>query len=371
MTVFKLILLLVSLGFVSGCNSDKEPVPTLVIYSDKGIDLSDDVLHFSAKGGEVELDIRSNSEWQIQSDESWLNFSAKQGSRNDIVTMTVAPTVTDRSAVVVVRLNKKPQVQCTFGVTQWCDNADDNADDNGDDDGDDSGDDNGGNSDGGGDDDNNDDNGNNGGSDDNGDNGDDNGNNGGGDDNGDDDGGNGDDNGDDNGNDDGGSVNNNSVYGEFGEVMNVNSLKEGVYYIGGRRGGELHLAIGGISDVGHCKTAVFEFDAEGNAVNGGGLSACEVELVAASNGYYLLFGDFGYLYATAARSGALACSAEPKYAWLFESHAEGGFVLQQASEESVKLVISPRASSDLLRSVGGLDEGGAVSLFILDRACWK
>ena len=345
MAVFKLILLLVSLGFVAGCNSDKEPVPTLSIYSDKGIDLSDDVLHFRAKGGEVELDIRSNSEWHVQSEESWLSFSTKNSSRNDVVTMTVAPTTTSRSAVVVVNLIKKPQVQCSFGVTQWCDNADDNDDAGGDD----SGDDNGGNSDAGGDDDNNDDNG-------------------GGDDNGDNGGDNGDDGGDD---DDGGDVNKRPMYGEFGEVVNLDALKEGLYYIGGRRGGELHLAIGGISDVGHCKTAVFEFDAEGNAVNGGGLSACEVELVAASNGYYLLFGDFGYLYATAARSGALAFSAEPKYAWLFESHAEGGFVLQQASEESVKLVISPRASSDVLRSVGGLDEGGAVSLFILDRACWK
>ncbi|MBR6560349.1 MAG: hypothetical protein IKT75_04260, partial [Alistipes sp.] len=154
------------------------------------------------------------------------------------------------------------------------------------------------------------------------------------------------------------------LYGDFGEAMNLAAIHAGRYYIGGYCGEELHLGLGEISSVGHCRTARFVFDESGEPVNGDSEQAAVVELVSADGGYYLRFEGCGYLMATSASAGALVFADEPAV-WQFAESAEGGFELRQAGEVDVQLIFSPRAQSDLLRSIAGDEQGGGVRLFLL------
>jgi hypothetical protein len=126
----------------------------------------------------------------------------------------------------------------------------------------------------------------------------------------------------------------------------------------------LHLALGEISSVGHCRTAWFAFDESGEPVNGDSEQAAVVELVSADGGYYLRFEGCGYLMATSASAGALVFADEPAV-WQFAESAEGGFEVRQAGEVDAQLIFSPRAQSDLLRSIAGDEQGGGVRLFLL------
>jgi hypothetical protein len=154
------------------------------------------------------------------------------------------------------------------------------------------------------------------------------------------------------------------LYGDFGEALNLAAIHAGRYYIGGYCGEELHLALGEISSVGHCRTARFTFDESGEPVNGDSEQAAVVELVSADGGYYLRFEGCGYLMATSASAGALVFADEPSV-WQFAESAEGGFEVRQAGEVDAQLIFSPRAQSDLLRSIAGDEQGGGVRLFLL------
>jgi hypothetical protein len=154
------------------------------------------------------------------------------------------------------------------------------------------------------------------------------------------------------------------LYGDFGEALNLAAIHAGRYYIGGYCGEELHLALGEISSVGHCRTARFVFDESGEPVNGDSEQAAVVELVSADGGYYLRFEGCGYLMATSASAGALVFAGEPAV-WQFAESAEGGFEVRQAGEVDAQLIFSPRAQSDLLRSIAGDEQGGGVRLFLL------
>ena len=154
------------------------------------------------------------------------------------------------------------------------------------------------------------------------------------------------------------------LYGDFGEALNLAAIHAGRYYIGGYRGEELHLALGEISSVGHCRTARFAFDGSGKPVNDDNEQAVVVELVSADGGYYLRFDGCGYLMATSASAGALVF-ADELAVWQFTKSAEGGFDLRQAGEVDAQLIFSSRAQSDLLRSIAGDEQGGGVRLFLL------
>ena len=320
------IILLCALCFALGCSNDEESLPALEIKNQQGEELSGGAIHLLEGVNSATFEVESNGAWRIMCDAEWLTFEPLSGSGDASVVVRASEAESSRSAVVTVALADYANQYRSFDVVQWVGSNDDPtppADDPTDpsdptDDPPTGGD-------------------------------------------------NGDptddptDNPTDDPKDDPQPT---PLYGDFGEALNLAAIHAGRYYIGGYRGEELHLALGEISSVGHCRTAWFVFDESGEPVNGDSEQAAVVELVSADGGYYLRFEGCGYLMATSASAGALVFADEPTV-WQFAESAEGGFEVRQAGEVDAQLIFSPRAQSDLLRSIAGDEQGGGVRLFLL------
>ena len=367
------VILLSLLAMAIGCGKEDALLPTLEIKDVAGEKLSGSTIHFAAEGGDATFTIESNSAWQAKCEAEWLTLTPSSGSGDGRVVISVGEPSSSRSAVVTVLLADYKQQHCSFDVVQWVAQPDDPTDPNNptdeptddptppntDPD----------NPDNpptdpptGGDDPNDDPNGD--------DNGDDNGGNGG-DDNGDNGGGDNPPGGDNPGDEPGGGDIDDpqpplAEYGDYGEALNLAAIHEGLYYIGGRRGEILHLALGEISSLGHCCTAPFSFGDEGEPVNENGAQAAVVELKAAEGGFYLYFEGCGYLMATSSSAGALSFTDDPVAAWQFAESAEGGFEVRQMGEIDAQLIFSQRAQQDLLRSIAGDEQGGGIRMFALE-----
>ena len=146
-------------------------------------------------------------------------------------------------------------------------------------------------------------------------------------------------------------------------IESTKELKDGKYYIGGYKDATLYLATGSLTEQNHCTTKGFEFkddkitpleDTEAMAIN----------LIQSQDqkGYYIQFSDERFLTATKNSAGALKLSAEKSEYWIFSEHSEGGFILKQSGKVNVKLIISKRAKSDILRSINGEESGEGVIL---------
>ena len=146
-------------------------------------------------------------------------------------------------------------------------------------------------------------------------------------------------------------------------IESTKELKDGKYYIGGYKDATLYLATGSLTEQNHCTTKGFEFkddkitpleDTEAMAIN----------LIQSQDqkGYYIQFSDERFLTATKNSAGALKLSAEKSEYWIFSEHSEGGFILKQSGKVNVKLIISKRAKSDILRSIDGEESGEGVIL---------
>ena len=353
------------LAMTIGCGEEHTLLPTLEIKRVEGEELAGSTIHFAAEGGETTFAIESNSAWQAKCDAEWLALTPSSGSGDGRVVISVGEASSSRSAVVTVLLDAYKQQYCSFDVVQWVaqpeeptnpnnptddptdaptdnPNTDPDNPDNptidpptGGDDPDDGGDDNGG---------------------------------------GDNPPG-GDEPGDDPGNDPGDEPGGGDIddpqpalpeYGDYGEALNLAAIHEGLYYIGGRRGEMLHLALGEISSLGHCCTAPFSFNEAGKPINEDGAQAAVIELGAADGGFYIYFEGCGYLIATSASAGALSFTDEPMAVWQFAESADGGFEVRQKGATSAQLIFSQRAQMDLLRSIAGDEQGGGVRLFALD-----
>lgn len=146
-------------------------------------------------------------------------------------------------------------------------------------------------------------------------------------------------------------------------IESTKELKDGKYYIGGYKDATLYLATGSLTEQNHCTTKGFEFkddkitpleDTEAMAIN----------LIQSQDqkGYYIQFSDERFLTATKNSAGALKLSAEKSEYWIFSEHSEGGFILKQSGKVNVKIIISKRAKSDILRSIDGEENGEGVIL---------
>ena len=316
------VILFCLIFIAAGCSNDEESLPLLEIKNQQGEELSGGAIHILDGANSATFEVESNGAWRIMCDAEWLTFAPLSGSGNMSVAISATGAGSSRSAVVTVALSDYANQYRSFDVVQWGGSNDDPtppADDPNDpsDPTDDppTG----------------------------GDNGDPT------------------DNPTDDPKDDPQPT---PLYGDFGEALNLAAIHAGRYYIGGYCGEELHLALGEISSVGHCRTARFVFDESGEPVGSDSEQAAVVELVSADGGYYLRFEGCGYLMATSASSGALVFTDEPAV-WQFAESAEGGFEVRQAGEVDAQLIFSPRAQSDLLRSIAGDEQGGGVRLFLL------
>ena len=316
------VILFCLIFITAGCRNDEEPLPALEIKNQQGEELSGGAIHLLEGVNSTTFEVESNGGWCIMCDAEWLKFAPLSGSGDASVVVRASEAESSRSAVVTVALADYANHFRSFDVVQWGGSndeptppADDPTDPNDPTDDPPTGGDNGG------------------------------------------------DNGDptDDPKDDPQPT---PLYGDFGEALNLAAIHAVRYYIGGYCGEELHLALGEISSVGHCRTARFVFDESGEPVNGDSEQAAVVELVSADGGYYLRFEGCGYLMATSASAGALVFADEPAV-WQFAESAEGGFELRQAGEVDAQLIFSPRAQSDLLRSIAGDEQGDGVRLFLL------
>lgn len=316
------VILFCLIFITAGCRNEEEPLPALEIKNQQGEELSGGAIHLLEGVNSATFEVESNGAWRIMCDAEWLKFAPMSGSGNMSVAISANGAGSSRSAVVTVALSDYANHFRSFDVVQWVGSndeptppADDPTDPSDPTDDPPTG----------------------------GDNGDPT------------------DNPTDDPKDDPQPT---PLYGDFGEALNLAAIHAGRYYIGGYCGEELHLALDEISSVGHCRTARFVFDESGEPVNGDSEQAAVVELVSADGGYYLRFEGCGYLMATSAFAGALVFTDEPAV-WQFAESAEGGFEVRQAGEVDVQLIFSPRAQSDLLRSIAGDEQGGGVRLFLL------
>lgn len=336
---------------VVGCKSDEEQAPYLSIMAD-GVDLSASALFFGQASASATVQVKSNAQWRVNCTAEWVDITPAQGSGNGSFKVSVPAAALSRSAVVTISLSDVPQVLHSFDVVQRVSPAEDepnttptpdtdpSPDENPDD----------------GEDDNTDD-GSGGNTDDNGDTDDSDNNPAPGGNQGDDS----NDNNEDNPEEE--PTPDPDERGDYTMVDKLQYLAEGHYYIGGYQDGVLHLATGGLTEVNHCKTAVFEF-AEDGSLKVGDVEPAEVVLEPTDkdNAYYIRFVEYGYLTARAAGAGKLQFKDEKSEYWLFSAHEEGGFLLHQSGEEDVKLIISQNAQSDVLRSIAGDEDANAVVL---------
>ena len=338
-----------ALSLLLSCSSGTEIIPSLEISSN-GTTINNASITFDSNAGNCDIEIRSNTKWQITCNAQWVTISQPEGQGNGKVSISVAETSVARSAVVVVRLSEYGQVRNTFNIIQQGpDNGDDNPSENPDNEGENDGDE--GENDGADD-----------GKDDNGENG-----------NGE--GGNGEGGSEDGGSEDSGTTPdapstgddsdpNDDTSKEYSIITTTSKLSADTFYLGGYQNSTLHLAIDGISN-GHCHTAPYIYDnASGSLTPQQSAQAIEVTLKAAdsANTYYIYFADKGYLYATTNSAGALTFSEEPHRAWKF-SDGNGGFIVTQDDTQYVKLVISTNATDRLLRSIDGYEKGNPIVLF--------
>ena len=320
------VILFCLIFIAASCRNEEEALPLLEIKNQQGEELSGGAIHLLDGSNSATFEVESNGAWRIMCDAEWLTFEPMSGSGDASVVVRASEAESSRSAVVTVALVDNANQYRSFDVVQWVGSndeptppADDPTDPTDPTDDPPTGGDNGG------------------------------------------DNGNPTDNPTDDPKDDPQPT---PLYGDFGEALNLAAIHAGRYYIGGYCGEELHLALGEISSVGHCRTARFAFDESGELVNGDSEQAAVVELVSADGGYNLRFEGCGYLMATSASAGALVFTDEPAV-WQFAESAEGGFELRQAGEVDAQLIFSPRAQSDLLRSIAGDEQGGGVRLFLL------
>ena len=313
-------LLLLTLLLTACTSGNETPIPQLAVTLADGSDASGRTISIGAEGEEIVLNIESNSAWVVEASADWIAPARLAGNGNGTITLNIGATEQSRSATISTYLTDYKQIKSTINIVQHVTPAVDepteddtespedntppeqeNPENNTDD------------------------------------------------------------NTPDEPNNDTTESDENQPAGAYIKIDKLPQLTAGEYYIGGYQDGVLHLATEGMQ-VGHCKTAEYTFTESGDLIPKG-QSAMPVTLEAAENGYYIHFKD-GYLCATAAGAGKLTFTDEKSRYWIFSAHADGGFVVRQAGEIDVQLIISLKAKDGaLLRSVAGDEQGNAIILF--------
>ena len=90
------------------------------IYRDvENISVSPSSQDVSYLGGEVPINITSNTSWTISSDKDWVTFSETQGSGNKTITATVAPNTTKAKDVATITITTKyAKIQATTKINR-------------------------------------------------------------------------------------------------------------------------------------------------------------------------------------------------------------------------------------------------------------
>lgn len=101
------------------CSSREEFHPQLDVLSGDGSTLSGRSINYGEAGGSTEVLVRSNAEWSIVSDASWLEISPSCGTGDGSVVISAGASDASRSGVVEIALTASPQVRMSFDVVQY------------------------------------------------------------------------------------------------------------------------------------------------------------------------------------------------------------------------------------------------------------
>ena len=101
------------------CSSREEFHPQLDVLSGDGSTLSGRSINYGEAGGSTEVSVRSNAEWSIVSDASWLEISPSCGTGDGSVVISAGASDASRSGVVEIALTASPQVRMSFDVVQY------------------------------------------------------------------------------------------------------------------------------------------------------------------------------------------------------------------------------------------------------------
>lgn len=107
-----------ALSALFGCSTKTDFLPRLDIAFADGSTLSGSSVNCSEEGGGATIRIACNDAWKIGCDASWITFSAREGSGDAEVILSVGAAEGARSAVVAVYMPAFPQMRRSFDVVQ-------------------------------------------------------------------------------------------------------------------------------------------------------------------------------------------------------------------------------------------------------------
>ena len=126
-----LALVIILTLLFSACTPENTTiVPRLSISLADGTELDGHAVNIAEEGGEVRVNITSNSSWLAKSNAEWIEFSQQQGNGDCSITLTDEATKKSRSAAVEILLSDYNQIRATFDIIQYVEPAEELPEDN-------------------------------------------------------------------------------------------------------------------------------------------------------------------------------------------------------------------------------------------------
>ena len=111
-------ILLLALLFLSACTAENNIIiPQLSVSLDGG-NLDGHAINIAENGGQLMVNIESNSSWLAKSNADWITLSKQEGEGNGSITITASAAEQSRSAAVEVYLSSYNQIRSSFDIIQ-------------------------------------------------------------------------------------------------------------------------------------------------------------------------------------------------------------------------------------------------------------
>ena len=112
-------LLLLALILLSACTAENNIIiPQLSVTLTDGGNLDGHAINIAEDGGELIVNVVSNSSWIAKSNADWLTLSKQNGEGNGSISITASAAEQSRSAAVEVYLSYYNQIRSSFDIIQ-------------------------------------------------------------------------------------------------------------------------------------------------------------------------------------------------------------------------------------------------------------
>ena len=112
-------LLLLALILLSACTAENNIIiPQLSVTLTDGGNLDGHAINIAEDGGELIVNVVSNSSWIAKSNADWLTLSKQNGEGNGSISITASAAEQSRSAAVEVYLSNYNQIRSSFDIIQ-------------------------------------------------------------------------------------------------------------------------------------------------------------------------------------------------------------------------------------------------------------